>query len=64
MKITKKSLIEEIAQDPKKAEILIDAGLHCIGCMASHFENIGQGLKVHGFSDKEIKDIIDELNKV
>jgi len=64
MKITKKSLIEEIAQDPKKVEILMETGLHCIGCMGSHFENLEQGLKAHGFSDKEINEIIEELNKV
>ncbi|KKQ17634.1 MAG: disulfide oxidoreductase [Berkelbacteria bacterium GW2011_GWA1_36_9] len=62
MKVTRESSIEEIAQDPKKAEILIDSGLHCLGCMASHFENIEQGLKGHGHSDEEIDKIIDELN--
>jgi hybrid cluster-associated redox disulfide protein len=64
MKITRKSLIEKIAQDPNKAKILVERGLHCIGCIASNFENIEQGLKVHGFSDKEIDELIKELNKV
>jgi len=54
MKITKETLIEEIAQDPDKVEILLDHGLHCIGCMASHFENLGQGMQNHGFRKVQV----------
>jgi len=64
MKITKKSLIEEVTRDPNRSKILLDHGLHCIGCMASAFENLEQGFKAHGFSDKKMEEVIKELNSL
>jgi len=62
MKITKKTKLSELATNRNAAEILFDAGLHCIGCFASQFENIEQGCKGHGMSDEEIDDLIRKLN--
>jgi len=62
MKITKKTKLSELATNRNAAEILFDAGLHCIGCFASQFENLEQGCKGHGMSDEEIDDLIRKLN--
>ena len=63
--ITKDMIIGEcIAKYPATAEYLLEIGFHCIGCFAANFETIEQGLKAHGKSDKEIKQIIKNLNKI
>ena len=49
--------------NPEAAEILMEAGLGCIGCAFSHAENIEQGLSAHGFSDKEVNEILNKLNE-
>lgn len=64
MRVTKKTKLVELATNRNAAEILFDAGLHCIGCFASQFENLEQGCKGHGMSDEEIDELIKKLNKV
>ena len=49
---------------PEAAEVLMSFGLHCIGCFASGFDTIKQGASIHGMSDEEINEMIDEINKV
>ena len=63
--IDEKILIADlIAQYPQAAEILVTKyGFHCIGCMAAHEETLGEGAMVHGFSKKEIKDLIKTLRE-
>ena len=68
-KITKDILISEVlALNPSKsavlAEMLLDFGIHCIGCGASTFETLGQGVVGHGFSEQQLDKLIDDLNKV
>jgi len=64
MKITRKTKLSELATNQKVVEVLLDSGLHCIGCFASQFENLEQGCKGHGMSDEEIDKLIKNLNKV
>jgi iron-sulfur cluster assembly accessory protein len=49
---------------PATADVLLKNNVHCIGCSARKFETIEQGLQVHGFSEKEIEKIVEELNKI
>ncbi len=68
-KITRDILISEIlAKNPSKssllAEMLLDFGIHCIGCGASTFETLGQGVLGHGFSEQQLDKLINDLNKV
>lgn len=64
MKISRKILIEELLEKcPESAEVLMDHGLHCIGCMASRFETLEDGCKAHGFDDKEIDEIVEDIKK-
>ncbi len=68
-RITEDILISEIlTKNPSKsgilAEMLLDFGIHCVGCGASTFETLGQGVLGHGFSEQQLKKLIDDLNKV
>ena len=60
MAITKDMSIVEIVQTyPDAVEVLMNAGMGCLGCAASHFENIEQGAMAHGI---DIDALIAELN--
>ena len=62
-KITKDMIIMEIIQEhPEVIEPLLETGVHCIGCHISEFETLEQGLTVHGYDDKKIKQIVKDLN--
>ena len=64
IKITRETgIAEALNLNPEASEILMEAGLGCIGCMFSQAENLEQGLSAHGFSEKEINEIINQLNE-
>lgn len=61
--IAKDMMIGELVQKyPSAAEVLMDEGVHCVGCGAAYFETIEQGLAGHGKSDGEIAEIVKKLN--
>lgn len=61
MKIDKDMKIGELLeQDPEKAEILMDAGMHCLGCPASQAETLEEACEVHGI---DVNELVEELNK-
>ena len=63
-KITKNMMIEEaLKKYPKSAEVLMKNGIHCVGCLIAASETLEQGLKAHGKKDKEIDEIIKDMNK-
>lgn len=63
-KITKDMKIMEVLDaHPEAGELLMEAGLGCVGCPMSMHETIEQGFSVHGLEAEEINGIIDELNK-
>ena len=51
---------ELIHEVPEKAEILLAAGMHCLGCPASQGETIAEACEVHGI---DVEELIAELNK-
>ena len=60
MEINKDTTIGELIQNaPEKVEILINAGMHCIGCPASQMETIEEACGVHGI---DVQDLIEKLN--
>lgn len=60
MKIEKNITIGELLKNhPEKAEILLAAGMHCLGCPASQGETIEEACEVHGIDADEL---IKELN--
>ena len=61
MKFSKETKIGEILeQAPEKAEILLSAGMHCLGCPASQSETLEEACMVHGI---DVEEIVKELNK-
>ena len=62
-KITKKTILSEILQkNPEKAEILFEAGMHCLGCPMAQQESLEDGCKAHGMGKKEIEELVSKLN--
>lgn len=61
MKIEKDTKIGEIIEKaPEKVEILLDAGMHCLGCPASQAETLEEACLVHGI---EVEELIEKLNQ-
>lgn len=60
MKIDKDIKIGELLEmAPEKAEILLDAGMHCLGCPASQAESLEEACEVHGI---DVSDLLEKLN--
>ncbi len=60
MEIKKDMTIGELLESaPEKAEILLEAGMHCLGCPASQAETIEEACEVHGL---DVDEIIEKLN--
>ena len=61
MKIEKTTKIGELLETaPEKAEILLAAGMHCLGCPASQTETLEEACMVHGI---DVEELLVELNK-
>jgi hybrid cluster-associated redox disulfide protein len=59
--VTKDMNIREmVMMDEGIAEILMNAGMHCLGCMMSHFENLEQACVVHGI---DADALVNEINE-
>lgn len=61
MKFSKDTKIGELLEvAPEKAEILLQAGMHCLGCPAAQQETLEEACAVHGI---DVEELIVELNK-
>ena len=59
--IEKTMTIGELLESaPDKAEILLQAGMHCLGCPASQGETIEEACEVHGIDVEELMKKINE----
>ena len=59
--VTKDMNIREmVLMDEGIAEILMNAGMHCLGCMMSHFENLEQACAAHGIDADALVNQINE----
>lgn len=60
MTITKNITIGELLEiAPEKADILLEAGMHCLGCPASRGETIEEACEVHGI---DVNELVEKLN--
>ena len=60
MKFNKDTRIGEILETaPEKAEILLNVGMHCIGCPASQMETLEEACDVHGI---DVEEVVEKLN--
>lgn len=53
-------IIEAVQTHPEILEVFYEYGLGCIGCMAAHFETIGQGAGAHGI---DVDALVADCNK-
>jgi len=62
--ITKEISITELAQRyPESIPVLINMGMHCIGCIAAQFETLEQGCIAHGMDPDEVVKNVNEAIK-
>lgn len=61
MEFNKDTTIGEILEKaPEKAEILLEIGMHCLGCPASQMETLEEACAVHGI---DVNEVIEKLKK-
>ena len=60
MEINKDTLIGDLLEiAPEKADILLEAGMHCLSCPASQMETIAEACEVHGI---DVDEILEKIN--
>ena len=58
--ITADTLIADVLNiNENAAEILIEFGMHCLGCAIAHQETVGEAAAVHGIN---LDDLLEALN--
>lgn len=61
MEFNKDTKIGELLEKaPEKADILLEAGMHCLGCPASQAETLEEACMVQGI---DVEEVLKELNK-
>ncbi len=65
MKISKDIAIEDlIEQLPSSVKYLSEKGIRCIVCGEPIWGTLDEACKEKGFSDEEIKTVVNEINKL
>ncbi|MCQ2081878.1 MAG: DUF1858 domain-containing protein [Lachnospiraceae bacterium] len=60
MTVTKDMTMGEILSlDPNMANILVEAGMHCVGCPSHSFEALGEAAMIHGI---DVDSLLEKLN--
>ena len=63
-KISKEMALGEILKSfPEAVPVMLEHGLHCVGCHVAAFETIEQGAKAHGMSEEDIGKMLAKMNK-
>ena len=59
-RVTKDTMIGELLQiDADIAPMLLNIGMHCLGCPSSQMETVGEAAMVHGYDPDEL---VEEIN--
>ncbi|WP_066715115.1 DUF1858 domain-containing protein [Clostridium sp. Marseille-P299] len=60
-KVNKEMVISEVLQiNNGLIPILLDSGMHCLGCPSSQMESLEEACMVHGI---EVDPLVDQLNE-
>ena len=60
MKIDKNITIGKLLEEaPEKAEVLLEAGMHCLGCPSAQAETLEEACEVHGI---DVDELLEKLN--
>ena len=61
-KFNKDMTIGEVLRiDMNAASVLMEIGMHCLGCPASQGETLEEAAKVHGIPIENLMEMLDEL---
>ena len=58
------NLAELVQKYPQTVEVLMDYGMHCVGCIASAFDSLEMGAKAHKMTDADIEELLVRINEV
>ena len=59
-RVPKDTMIGELLQiDANVAPMLLNIGMHCLGCPSSQMETVGEAAMVHGYDPDEL---VEEIN--
>ena len=62
--VSKDMYIKDIlAQDRGVIPILLQQGLHCLGCPSAQMETLEEAAYVHGMDDSEVDGLVDSINE-
>lgn len=62
MKITKDLTISQVLEtNPDAAKVLMDNGMHCLGCFIASGETVEQAAQAHGI---DVDELMEQLNAV
>ena len=60
MKFNKDMTIGELLREaPEKAEVLLEVGMHCLGCPSAQAETLEEACEVHGI---DVNELLEKLN--
>lgn len=63
--IKKDMLIGDIiGMNRDAAAVMMEHGMHCVGCMVASQETLEQGCKAHGMDDKQIDEMVKKINDI
>ncbi len=48
---------------PHAAPIMLEYGLHCVGCFANAFDTIDAAMKIHGLSERDAEEMVERINE-
>jgi iron-sulfur cluster assembly accessory protein len=61
--VTKDMIISDVLNKyPDVAVVMLEHGLHCVGCHANVFDTIEAGCAVHGLDASAVDKLVDEIN--
>jgi iron-sulfur cluster assembly accessory protein len=65
IEVKKTMTIADILESvPDSVQVMLDAGLHCVGCHANLYETLEEGMLGHGFNNEEIDELVAKINSI
>jgi hybrid cluster-associated redox disulfide protein len=62
--VTRDSNLGDIAKTyPQAAAVMLEFGLHCIGCFANQFDTVEMGARIHGMTETEVDEMLQRINE-
>lgn len=57
------NIMEIVHEYPEAVPVLIEAGMHCIGCQLSMYDTLELGCQIHGMDAGTVAKLIKEMNE-